>query len=133
MNGHVTELMVEQGIDYILCPVCTHVGEKVFLTAPRGYVQGDICYDSPIDGRPITTKQARIEDLRRNGCREYDPSEKEESVRNRAKEETRLEQKLDETVDQTLSTWSPRKKELLEQEIRAGATAEITRKTVNGT
>jgi len=33
---------------------CGKVAQKVILHAPRGYVQADICYDSPIDGRPIT-------------------------------------------------------------------------------
>lgn len=31
-------------------------------------------YRSPIDGRPITTKHERREDLKRNGCYEYEPS-----------------------------------------------------------
>lgn len=32
-------------------------------------------YRSPIDGRMITTRHERLEDLKRNGCREVDPSE----------------------------------------------------------
>lgn len=31
-------------------------------------------YPSPIDGRPITSRQARKDDLARNGCVEYEPS-----------------------------------------------------------
>ena len=31
-------------------------------------------YRSPIDGRLITTKHERREDLKRNGCYEYEPS-----------------------------------------------------------
>ena len=38
-----------------------------FFHAPMVFVQPDICYDSPIDGRPITNLQARKEDLARSG------------------------------------------------------------------
>lgn len=31
-------------------------------------------YTSPIDGRPITTRHERREDLKRNNCVEYEPS-----------------------------------------------------------
>ena len=31
-------------------------------------------YQSPIDGRPITSRTARKEDLKRNGCVPYEPS-----------------------------------------------------------
>ncbi len=31
-------------------------------------------YRSPIDGRMITTKHERREDLKRNGCYEYEPT-----------------------------------------------------------
>ena len=31
-------------------------------------------YKSPIDGRPITSRQARRDDMKRNGCVEYEPS-----------------------------------------------------------
>lgn len=31
-------------------------------------------YSSPIDGRPITTRHERREDMKRNGCVEYEPS-----------------------------------------------------------
>jgi len=33
-------------------------------------------YSSPIDGRPITSRSARREDLKRNNCVEYEPSMK---------------------------------------------------------
>lgn len=31
-------------------------------------------YASPIDGRPITSRSARREDMKRNNCVEYEPS-----------------------------------------------------------
>lgn len=122
---------MQQGVNIIGCPACGGYQDalKVFLVPPQGYVQPDVCYDSPIDGRPITSRQARIEDMRRNGCREYDPGEKEEVVRNRQKADANLDKALDETVEKEVALMSPRKRELLEQEVLAGATTEITRKT----
>lgn len=131
-NGHTMETMVPAGVDWITCQRCLEKAEKVFLTFPGLHVSMDICYDSPIDGRPITNKQARIEDLARNHCRPYDPTEKDAAIRNRKAADEKLEKQLDSAVDETLAGWSPRKKELLEQEVRAGATAEIVRKTPNG-
>lgn len=131
-NGHTMEAMVPAGVDWITCQRCLEKAEKIFLKFPGMYVSMDICYDSPIDGRPITNKQARIEDLARNHCRPYDPTEKDAAIRNRKAADEKLEKQLDSAVDETLAGWSPRKKELLEQEVRAGATAEIVRKTPNG-
>lgn len=130
-NDHTIEAQVPQGTDWITCQRCLEKAHKIFLTCPGMHVQMDIRYDSPIDGRPITNKQARIEDLKRNHCREYDPTEKDEVVRNKAQEERKLDRALDASVDATLASWSPRKKELLEQEVRAGADATIVRNTPN--
>lgn len=46
-------------------------------------------YLSPIDGRPITSRSARREDLKRNGCVEYEPSLKPKHPKFEAFEERR--------------------------------------------
>lgn len=44
-------------------------------------IQSDIPeYRSPIDGRPITSRSERREDLKRNGCIEIDPPKKKDRV-----------------------------------------------------
>jgi hypothetical protein len=74
-------------------PECCGVQtRKVILTVPMGYVQPDVCYDSPIDGRPITTRQARIEDLKRSGSRPWEGREIEQQEANRR---TYYEEKAD--------------------------------------
>lgn len=106
-----------------------HIGfmDHFYKTAPAGFVQRDICYDSPIDGRPITSKQARIEDLKRSECVEWDPEMRKDYARRREEAETRLDKALDETVEAAIEVMDVRKKEKLEQELRAGASVEITR------
>lgn len=105
--------------------------ERVFLRAPAGFVQKDICYDSPVDGRAVTSKHARIEDLRRNECVEWEPGMRQDAERKRQEAETRLDKALDETVDAAVDVLSTRKKEKLIEETRAGATLEVTRGTLH--
>ena len=46
-------------------------------------------YRSPIDGRPITSRSARRDDLKRNNCVEYEPSLKPKHPKFEAFEERR--------------------------------------------
>jgi hypothetical protein len=53
------------------------------LCAPR--VQSDIAeYRSPVDGRPITSRSGRREDLTRNDCVEVDPPARRRGFKNPA-------------------------------------------------
>lgn len=124
--GHVHDAFVGHGVNLHDCP-CGLTADKVFLTAPMGFVQRDICYDSPIDGKPITNKHARREDLRRNDCVEWDPGMKQDAERKRAEVERSLDQGVERSVDEFFATAGTRKLEKLEAEVRAGADARIER------
>lgn len=150
-SGHVTEQFVAQGVDSIDCPICkadaleycaTHSpgdgyewlpvwnrADKVFLRFPMTFVQPDIRYESPVDGRSITSKQARIEDLARNNCVAYDPSMKDEQQRRQRAADEKLGRDIENHFDAEVSRMPARKKELLEQELRSGADIEFTRST----
>src|SRR5258708_13417503 len=107
---------------------CAGVGQKIFLPP---MVRGDLPgYTSPIDGRWIEGRRARLEDLRRNNCRPYETGEKEYHERARVQEKARLDAKITEPVQPAFDKMPTRKKELLEQEIAAGATTEVQRSTV---
>lgn len=128
--GCTFDQMVAHGVNEVPCPKHPHMlAQKVFLTAPAGFVQRDICYDSPIDGRAITSKQARIEDLRRNDCVEYDPGMRQDAAKRRAQAEVELDRSVDATVDEFFATAPTRKLEKLDQEIRAGASVDLVRST----
>lgn len=101
------------------------------ITAPMIRVE-KIEYESPIDGRPITTKQARIEDLARNGCIEYDPGMKADYEKRQKAEAEALDRSIDQTVEAEIHCMPARKRELLESELRAGADVEYTRSTYQG-
>jgi hypothetical protein len=113
-------------------PVCCGKRMTRLISRVMGFVQGDICYDSPIDGRPITSLQARREDLARSGCRPYDPEMKTDYQRRIKESEAALDKSVDETVDRAIAQMPVRKREKLEQElINAGVTAEPVRLSAN--
>lgn len=95
-------------------------------------IVSDIRYQSPVDGRAITTKQARADDLARNNCVPYDPDMKQDYLRRQADSEAALERKADAIVEQEIHAMPSRKRELLDQEFRAGADVAIQRQTVEG-
>jgi hypothetical protein len=131
-NGHTFERLVAiSELDLPQRCECGSLAHRVFLTAPMSFVQPDICYDSPVDGRPITSKQARIEDLARNNCQEYDPEMKTDYRRRLQASETALERAVDETVDRELAAMPSRKREKLEAELHGGMTIDPIRVTPN--
>ena len=95
--------------------------------APMIFVSPDIHYKSPIDGRSITNKSARLDDLARNNCVEYDPEMKTDYKRRIAESEKKLDKSVDEQVEKTISQMPSRKRERLEGELRAGLDAEVVR------
>lgn len=98
------------------------------VSAP--FVRGDLPdYVSPVTGELVSGRKARREDLVRHGCVEYEPSLRAEHERRRAQEESRLDHAIEETVEAQLHGMPARKRELLDQELRAGAGLELVRKS----
>lgn len=125
--GHVFDAVVPAGCDSVLCVLHQHEAQKVFLRAPAGFVSADIHYDSPIDGRVINSKHARIEDLRRNECVEYEPGMRQDHERRLRDSDKQLDAVVDRSVDEFFATAGSRKLEKLESELNAGASVEVQR------
>lgn len=98
-------------------PLCHSQAMTKLISRTFGYVQGDICYDSPIDGRPITSLQKRLDDLARNNCVEYDPGMRQDHERRVAEDEKRLDSAVDETVERSIAEMPLRKREQLHTEL----------------
>lgn len=99
-----------------------------FLPLPMAFVQRDVCYDSPIDGRPITNRQARIEDMKRANCVEYDPGMKQDHERRIRESDAALDKRVDQHVDREVALMPTRQREKLAAELKHGAVADIVRK-----
>lgn len=107
---------IKPAAQYLESPFCCGVKtEKVILNAPMGHVV-NIHYTSPIDGRPITTKQARIDDLKRSGSRPWEGLEQEKKVAQERKkyEEKKEDQKLEAAAVQAWQSLKPEQRKVLE-------------------
>lgn len=109
---------------------CGKVASKV-ITPTWGYVQRECRYDSPIDGRPITSWRQRRDDLARNGCEEYDPGMKQDYHRRIERADADLERSIGATVEAEIETMGARKREKLQAELDSGVTATPERGTTN--
>lgn len=96
---------------------CGKVATKVFRTAPIGFVSPDICYDSPIDGRVIRSKQQRIEDLARSNCVPYEPGQKQDYLRSIEEADAALDKSIEAHVEQEIAKMPAAKKEILANEL----------------
>lgn len=106
---------------------CGKVAAKVIRTPPLGFVEKFEAYDSPIDGRIISSKQQRVEDLARSGCIPYDPEMKKDTVRRQEEAQKKLEAEVDTFVEQQFESMDSRKKESLTAELQSGADINIER------
>lgn len=107
---------------------CGNLATKM-LSRPMVFVAPDICYDSPIDGRPITSMQARKEDMARAGCVEYDPGMRQDYQRRIAQGEASLEAKIEATVEAEIDRMPTEKRERLHNEMLGGMEAVPERRT----
>lgn len=110
---------------------CGAIAHRVFLTAPMGRVE-KVEYRSPIDGRPVTTKHARLQDLARSNCVEYDPGMKDDYMRRQKESDSAIEKKVDAIVESEIHGMGARKRERLEAEFRNGAGVAFERSTLEG-
>ena len=129
-SGHKFERVLKVS-DYKLpqgCE-CGEMGERV-ISAPMVFVSPEIRYESPINGKVITTRQQRQDDLARNNCIPYDPGIKQDADRRQRDSEMKLEKSLDATVEKQIHEMPTRKREKLTAELQGGVTVEYARSTI---
>jgi putative FmdB family regulatory protein len=105
---------------------CGLDSQKV-LSVPMVFVSQEIRYESPIDGKVITNKQQRQDDLARHGCIPYDPEMKKDAARRQVESEKKLEAAMDATIEKTIHEMPSRKREKLTAELQGGVTADYVR------
>lgn len=93
-------------------------------------VEPTIAYDSPIDGRHITSWAARREDMARNNCIEYDPEMKKDAERRAQEEDQRLDASVEETIEAAIEKMPTKKRGQLYSEMtEQGFDTELVRST----
>lgn len=109
---------------------CGSPGRRIISVPALAFGQRECRYDSPVDGKPVTTWAQRRDDLARNGCQEYDPEMKKDVDRRIARESATLERNIERTVESEIERMPVRKREKLDQELRGGADAQPVRGAV---
>lgn len=128
-NQHETTkfFRVRDYVEAVDCDRCDLAAVRVF-TSPIVKVQPDIAYNSPIDGKPVTTHHARQEDLKRNNCIPYDPEMKTDAARRQQERAAALDASVEETVSQEIAKLPKAKKaQLVNEVVQQGLTAEVVR------
>ena len=132
-HGHRTEIFIPLrafGAIQYMCETSGCGGKlHVAITAPLMVkASADVRYDSPIDGAPITSRQARQEDLKRNNCTPYDPEQRTD-YHNRIKEsEAALDKSIDVAVESAIEKMPTAKRGKLYSELtEQGVTADVIR------
>lgn len=130
-NGHHFERILPIA-DYKSEQICEcgAIGRRIITLPPMVKMSRDVCYDSPIDGTPITSMKKRKWDLARSGCQPYDPEMKTDADNFRKDKQAALERQVDETVERAYEAMPSRKKEALANELLGGADATPTRHNV---
>ena len=109
--------------------VCGRPASRVICAPKMIAVQADVCYTSPIDGTPITTKQKRLEDLKRSNCIPYEEGMKQDYARRQKDGEKQLDASVDSFVEAQVSQMPARKREKLESELKSGVVVDAARIT----
>lgn len=110
------------------CP-CGERAEQIISAPMMVKIAADVCYDSPIDGKPITSWAARQDDLARSGCRPYDPEMRKDAERHRKEADELLDKAIDATVEESIEKMPSKKRGALLSELtEQGADLGYTRR-----
>ncbi len=130
-NGHRTTMYLTLANHVGTQPcACGEMAEQVITAPILVACAQDVCYDSPIDGRPITSWQARTEDLKRNNCQPYDPEMKTDYANRLKRQEAELDKSIEQYAEQVTEKMPTATRGKLYSELtEQGVQAEYVRST----
>lgn len=109
------------------CPKCSKEGVRK-LSAPA--VRGDYAgYQCPVTGQWVEGRKAHEENLKRTGCRLYEPGETQEFLRRKRQEEENFEHLIEESVAREVAALPVEKQQALAKELEYNPDVQITRTT----
>ena len=129
-SGHQFDrfLTVRDHEEALPCEECDLAAMQVIGAPMLVKAAVDVCYDSPIDGRPITSHQQRREDLKRHDCIEYDPEMKTDARRRQQEAQQQLESAVEQTVCEEIAKMPPAKKrQLVKEVVEQGSEVQVVR------
>lgn len=109
---------------------CGDLLQKIITpVAIRGDYPG---YSCPVTDKWIEGKTAHEENLKRQGCRVYEPGELAQFKRRKSDQEAAFDKSVDSTVSEFIEKLPSEKKHALEREMTAGTDLAYTRSIVQG-
>lgn len=79
------------------CPVCSLPSEKIIVPS---YVVPDYAeYACPITGKPIRGKREHSENLKKHGCRVFEPGETQDFIRRKDERQRQSDREIDRLVE----------------------------------
>ena len=106
---------------------CGRVAQKLISRPALAWASREVNYDCPITGIPITSMAQHKDNLARHGCQQYDPLMKQDAERFRKREQEKLEQIVDNTVEAEISKMSSKQIEKLGNEFDSGVDISVDR------
>ena len=101
---------------------------KIVATMVSCDMQPSDYYISPVSGKRITSYKQRKEDMKANGCVDYEPSMKKLQQERIYKEDKELEKQVEKTVEKEWERMPTQKREKLANELLSGADIELERR-----
>ena len=103
---------------------CGEVAQQIIGAPAMVKCAPDVCYDSPIDGSPITSWAKREEDLKRHDCRPYDEGMKQDYLRSQEESQKSLDKSIEQHVERSIEKMDTKTRgklysELTEQHLAA--------------
>lgn len=123
-------LTLAQHKEHQTCFVHGYVMLQIITAPLLVKASANVCYDSPIDGKPVTSWAQRREDLKRHNCTEYDPECKVDRANRLKESEAALDRTIDEHVERTIAKMPTAQRGKLYSELtEQGVQAEVVRST----
>ncbi len=129
-NGHQFDTLrkLSEYKDPLKCECGADCELKIMPTQINCDIQPWDYYESPVSGKTITSYKQREADMKEHNCTDYDPGVKTDFISHMKREDAKLEKKVDDFVDKTISEMPVKKREKLESELNSGADCVYERK-----
>ena len=132
-HGHLFERFhaLSEFTDTAPCAIHLNCHGTLVITAPLLVTASpEVCYDSPIDGTPITSWAQREEDLKKHNCRPYDPEMKTDYLRRQQESRQELDKAIDQSVEESFAKLpSDKRAQLASEVLEQGADLDFQRST----
>ncbi len=125
--GQVKEVFrpMAEALDELLCECCGEPMRRLYTPfSISNYFEP---YKCPITGKPITTKTAHEENLKRHNCRILETGEREHAEQTRRRQDEKLDKAIERTTEEFVANLPGESREALAKALESGADTQLVR------